>query len=230
MTADLFEACLLWDIDGTLVAHAPARRDRHAHAVRLILEVDAQPVQLGTGKTDRQLVTEIISAHVEPDDNTIDAALAALDEITAADLSLSPSTAIPGVADILAAIAQAETPQLLLTGNTPRRAELKVRTAGLDQYFAFQDGFYGDRHATRFDLVQEASGAFTGAAIGRSIIIGDTPLDIAAARSVGFSVIAVATGSSSTEELADHQPDALLSDFSGGPVAFMDAFRKVLPE
>lgn len=229
MTADLFEACLLWDIDGTLVAHAPSRRDRHAHAVRVVLHVDAQPVQLGTGKTDRQLVTEIISAHAEPDDDTIDAALDALDEITAEDLSLTPSTAIPGVAGVLAATAQVQTPQLLLTGNTPRRAELKVQTAGLQEFFAIPDGFYGDRHATRFELVEQAAGAFAGPAIARTIIIGDTPLDIAAARSVGFPVIAVATGSSSAEELADHQPDALLNDFGGGPAAFMDALRMALP-
>lgn len=228
MTGDVLNACLLWDIDGTLVAHAPARRDRHAHAVRVVLDVDAQPVQLGTGKTDRQLVAEIIGAHMEPDDATIEAALDALDAITTADLGLTPSTPIPGVADILAATARSQTPQLLLTGNTPLRAELKVRTAGLDQYFAFQDGFYGDQHATRFELVEQAAGVFTGAAIAWTIIIGDTPLDIAAARSVGFPVIAVATGSSPFEELADHQPDALLRDFGGGPAAFMDAVHVAL--
>jgi len=227
MTTDIADACLLWDIDGTLVVHAPSPRDRHSHAVRHVLKVDAQPVQLGTGKTDRQLVMEIISAHVEPDAAVVDAALAALDEITAADLSLAPSTAIPGVAGVLAAVSTTEAQQRLLTGNTPRRADLKVRTSGLHPYFEMQDGFYGDQHATRFELVRQAA-LELGGGVERTIIIGDTPLDIAAARSVGFRVIVVATGTSTSDELAAHQPDALLDDFSGGPQAFLEVLRAQL--
>jgi phosphoglycolate phosphatase-like HAD superfamily hydrolase len=230
VSGDVFEACLLWDIDGTLVRHAPSPRDRHAHAVKLVLQVDAQPVQLGTGKTDRQLVMEIISAHTDPVDEVVDAALLALDEITAEDLSLSPSTAIPGVARVLESIPATDVQQRLLTGNTPRRAELKVRTSGLHPHFEAADGFYGDRHPTRFDLVRQAAENFDDATIERTIIVGDTPLDIAAARSVGFRVIAVATGTSTRDELADHRPDALLDDFNGGPEAFMDALRTALAQ
>lgn len=228
VASDLWEACLLWDIDGTLVLNAPAARDRHCHAVRVALDLDATPVPLGTGKTDRQLIAEIISAHLEPSDVAVDAALAALDEVTAQDLEMFPSSAVPGVAEVLDALAPTPIRQRLLTGNTPRRAELKVGTAGLGQYFGYRDGFYGDRHATRYDLVGQAAVELGEASIPRTVIVGDTPLDIAAARSAGFPVISVATGSISAADLAAHEPDALLDDFSGGPEAFMAALRKAL--
>ena len=45
------------------------------------------------------------------------------------------------------------------------------------------------------------------------IIVGDTALDIAAARCAGFRVIAMATGSSTTQALQKHKPDYLLPNF-----------------
>jgi phosphoglycolate phosphatase-like HAD superfamily hydrolase len=45
-------------------------------------------------------------------------------------------------------------------------------------------------------------------------VIGDTPLDIACARAADAWVVAVATGSFSTADLAPHQPDLLLPDLT----------------
>ncbi len=226
--ADLQGACLLWDIDGTLVEHAPSARDRHAHAVSLVLDVSAEAVMAGTGKTDRQIVTEIIAMHVDPSDELVAAALAQLDQITADDLREFPSTAIAGVAELLAELQSTPVASRLLTGNTPRRAELKVESAGLGANFLGEDGFYGDRHASRFDLVADAAGSLAIDPTIRPIIIGDTPLDIAAARSARFPVISDATGTTATAELAALKPDALLVDFSGGPNAFIAALLTAL--
>lgn len=228
VATDLSDACLLWDIDGTLVVNAHPQRDRHSHAVRTVIDVDAQPVQLGTGKTDREIIAEIVSAHLEPADEVLDAALAALDEITAEDLAFAPSTPVAGVAEVLQWLSATSVQQRLLTGNTPRRADLKVSTAGLGHFFAGSEGFYGDRHLTRYALVAQAVEHFGPSGVARTVIIGDTPLDIAAARSGGFPVISVATGAVSAEVLAEHGPDALLADFNGGPDAFMAALETVL--
>lgn len=156
VATDLSDACLLWDIDGILVLNAHPKRDRHSHAVRRVIEVDAQPAQFGTGKTDREIIAEIVSAHREPDDEVLDAALDALDEITEEDLASVPSIAVAGVAEVLQALASTPLQQRLLTGNTPRRAELKITTVGLDQHFSGSSGFTGDRHLTRYALVAEA--------------------------------------------------------------------------
>lgn len=226
--AGLRGACLLWDIDGTLVEHAPSTKDRHAHAVSLVLRVPAEAVAAGTGKTDRQIVAEIISMYVEPADELVDAALAQLDQITADDLRTCPSTPIPGVSVLLAGLLSTPVASRLLTGNTPRRAELKVGSAGIGSSFLGEDGFYGDRHTNRFDLVAEAAGRLAVDPTIRPVIVGDTPLDIAAARSAHLPVISVATGTTAPAELAALNPDALLVDFSGGPDAFIAALRIAL--
>jgi phosphoglycolate phosphatase-like HAD superfamily hydrolase len=60
------------------------------------------------------------------------------------------------------------------------------------------------------DLVAEAVDHLDSDALTNTIIIGDTPLDITAARSGGVKVIAVATGAVSEQKLAEHNPDGLL--------------------
>lgn len=226
---------LLWDVDGTLIEHAPGVRDRHVHAVeRALTGCPPAPVAGSTpvagsapaggtralpaatlGKTDRQIILEILASHgqreVIGDPAILDAALAHLDEITIEDLAVSPASALPGVADALRLLASTGARNLLLTGNTPRRAEVKVRTAGLSDHFDLESGFYGHHHATRMELVAQAATTLDATSLASAIIIGDTPLDIAAARHGGVRVVAVATGVVSIDELAAHAPDALVA-------------------
>lgn len=211
---------LLWDIDGTLIEHAPAKRDRHAHAVHLTLGVAADPIPPGIGKTDRQIITEIVSAHTEPDVDVVNAALDHLDVITHGDLETYPAIAIPGVHDVLAHLAEIGAENRLLTGNTPQRAKAKVDSAGLGNFFDIENGFYGRDHATRMDLVAEAVRTLDPQLLASTIIVGDTVLDITAARSGDLKVIAVATGAVSMTDLELHEPDVLLADYSGGGVKF----------
>ena len=44
------------------------------------------------------------------------------------------------------------------------------------------------------------------------MLVGDTPLDVAAAREAGAAVVAVATGRWTLDELAATDPDVLLAD------------------
>ena len=45
-------------------------------------------------------------------------------------------------------------------------------------------------------------------------VIGDTPHDIACGKAIGARTVAVTTGSFTREQLAAHQPDLILDDFS----------------
>ena len=45
-------------------------------------------------------------------------------------------------------------------------------------------------------------------------VIGDTPRDITCGKAFGARTIAVATGTCSREQLAEHQPDFLIDDLS----------------
>ena len=221
-------AVLLWDIDGTLIEHAPAKRDRHAHAVHLTLGVEADPIPPGIGKTDRQIVTEIVEKHAAPTADVVNAALDHLDVITHEDLSTYPAIAIPGVRDVLAYLAEIGVSNRLLTGNTPKRAKAKVDSAGLGGFFDIDGGFYGRAHATRMELVAEAVRTLDPQLLPSTIIVGDTVLDITAARSGNLKVIAVATGAVSITNLKLHEPDVLLADYAIGPIGFSERVTALL--
>jgi len=210
---DLADVLVLWDIDGTLVTHAPATRDRHAHAVASVLGRPVDRLPAGVGKTDRQIIVELFADHL-PSDDELASALRVIDEVTAEDMRTSPSTANVGAADLLSHLAQVGASQSVLTGNTPERARLKVTTAHLADHIDFDSGFYGDVHATRMELVAAASERLSLQQGLRPIIVGDTPLDILAAHASGLPVIATTTGIFDATALEEHRPDAVVPDFS----------------
>jgi phosphoglycolate phosphatase-like HAD superfamily hydrolase len=104
----------------------------------------------------------------------------------------------------------------ILTGNFRRATELKLKAAGLDG-FNFPAAAFGEDAARRADLVAAALQQFTrvtghSASAARTVIVGDTPRDLAAARAAGCRVLAVATGAYSLEQLQAEQPDAAVED------------------
>lgn len=115
----------------------------------------------------------------------------------------------------------------LLTGNWIDGAQLKLANAGLDGYFsdgASTDtwnplGAFGDDAPTRPELVPVAWRRFRER-MGRDIapddtlIIGDTPLDIACAHANGVHAVGVATGPFSADDLADAGADTVLDDLA----------------
>ena len=105
----------------------------------------------------------------------------------------------------------------LLTGNIRRGAQHKLGHFGLWDYFAC--GGFGDEHYDRDDVARFAM-TVVSSHLGRDVntadvwVIGDTPLDVQCARAIGAKVVAVATGWHPEKELARHNPDYLLTDFS----------------
>ena len=60
------------------------------------------------------------------------------------------------------------------------------------------------------ERLAEASGV--EADPGRTVVIGDTPLDIRCGRAIGAKVLAVATGGATLDDLHPHQADWLVED------------------
>jgi phosphoglycolate phosphatase-like HAD superfamily hydrolase len=167
------------------------------------------------GRTDGAIARDLLlGAGVEP--GRIDAELAQVqtvtrrryDELCPADLS--PLIA-DGVADLLAEIAGLpERFRLsLLTGNFEPVARLKLARAGIGSYFPPGQGAFGSDAEDRNELPPIAR-ARAGDADGgapwprdRTLIIGDTPRDVAAARADGLRCVAVATGPFTVAELAE---------------------------
>jgi phosphoglycolate phosphatase len=116
--------------------------------------------------------------------------------------------------------------QSLLTGNVQPNALLKLASFELDGYLDFEVGGFGSDHHHRPSLVQVARDkaerkygtGFEGTA---TVLVGDTPLDVAAGKAGGARVVAVATGPYSVEELAGTEADAVLEDLrdTGAAVA-----------
>jgi phosphoglycolate phosphatase len=109
--------------------------------------------------------------------------------------------------------------QSVLTGNMRPLAEAKLRALGLAPALDLAVGAYGDDHERRAELVPVARHAaarayqaeFAGTA---TVLVGDTPLDVAAALAAGARAVGVATGDTGAAELAAAGAHAVLPDLT----------------
>jgi phosphoglycolate phosphatase len=214
---------LLLDIDGTLVTGAAAaHRDALHEAVLAVHGVQARamrgPLSVA-GRTDGEIARMIlldagISARRidERADEVSEACYRAYVRLCPEDLS---DTVLAGIPELLRWLSGQEDVRLaLLTGNYEPVARLKLRRAGIGDHFAPGQGAFGsdseDRSALPAIARRRAGSAARPYARERTIIIGDTPRDIACARADGARCIAVTTGPYTREDLLD--ADAVAAD------------------
>ena len=128
-----------------------------------------------------------------------------------ASLAQNKPVIYPGIPELVARLNGRGHTLGIITGNVRATAWSKLRHAGLDHAFAF--GAYGDDHHDRSAI---AAIALTRAPddCAVRILIGDTPLDVQAARANGLKAVAVATGWVPAEELAAAGADLVMPDFS----------------
>ena len=114
--------------------------------------------------------------------------------------------------ELLAALAERtdEFRLSLVTGNLEPIARRKLARAGIGGYFEPGQGGFGSDHLDREELPPIARARAGDWPRERTVVIGDTPRDIACARADGVRVAAVATGPFAIEELAD--ADAVVDD------------------
>jgi len=140
-----------------------------------------------------------------------DRAVARFAELCPEDLS--PRLA-PGVVGLLDALAGEPDRYALslVTGNLEPVARLKLERAGIGHRFPAGQGGFGSDHVSRAKLPPVARARFSNPPWPRrrTVVIGDTPRDIACARADGVRVAAVATGPFAVEALAD--ADAVADD------------------
>ena len=168
------------------------------------------------GRTDAAIMRDLV-ALAGIDGDTFDArwpqvvagAVEAYAEQCPADLS---ERVAPGVRELLEALAARpdEFRLSLVTGNLEPIARLKLARAGLGDYFEPGQGGFGSDHASRARLPAIARARAGDWPRERTVVIGDTPRDIACARADDVRVAAVATGPYAVEALAD--ADAVVDD------------------
>jgi phosphoglycolate phosphatase len=161
------------------------------------------------GRTDSAIARDLLRG-AGVSDAQIDAragevarrAVATYEELCPSDLS---ARVAPGVPEALAALAaEPEAYRLaLVTGNLEPVARRKLANAGIGHYFAAGQGGFGSDAEERGELPAVARARAGGWPRERTVVIGDTPRDIACARADGVRVIAVATGPFPAEALAD---------------------------
>ena len=219
---------LLFDIDGTLLINAA---DAHAAAIHEALRVvhgvtEPQRRRMEVaGRTDADIARNLlvhagISAR-DIDERADDVRIAACEayaRLCPPDLS---ERVAPGMDELVARLAERDDALLaLVTGNYEPIARMKLRAAGIGHHFARGQGGFGSDNEDRAMLPQIArrrAGDPDGRADGewprsRTVVIGDTPRDIACARADGVHVIAIATGPYSAEQLVE--ADAVARDAS----------------
>jgi phosphoglycolate phosphatase-like HAD superfamily hydrolase len=216
---------VLWDIDGTLVQAGEVGRDIFTEAFQAVVgrapdQVAARTLAMA-GRTDPEIALEFLAAHeIAEGASHLPAFSEALVTALAAKAALirERGRALPGARETLAALGRTEgVVQSLLTGNVEPNALLKLASFELDGYLDFEVGGFGSDHHHRPSLVEVArtkaeakyGTAFAGPA---TVLVGDTPLDVAAGRAGGARVVAVATGPYGVAELESTGADAVLED------------------
>lgn len=217
------ESVILWDIDGTLLNSPDSRLDKHVLAVEVFLGHALPTQERIAGKTDRQLLCELLKANgTDVSSNALTEVLGILDSLSIKEISQSPVSTIPGAVSALAAADSAGWINGLLTGNTPARARAKLESASIWEAFDLNFGYFGDNAASRLDLVAEGISAIQSQGCFEVVLVGDTPLDIQSAKRHGLRVVAVATGLYSFPDLNDLDPDLLISDWESGCTSLVD--------
>jgi phosphoglycolate phosphatase len=215
---------VLWDIDGTLVDSAGHGRYAFEEAFRAVAGRDPEWVEYA-GRTDHQIALAMLegsdpSRTEGSDPSQLPAVLEQLaDRLAERKHAIAEDGRIyPGVRETLAALHDADgVVNSLLTGNIEANAAVKVGAFGLERWLDFEAGAYGsDPHERRSDLVAVARRR-TAERYGEptdAVLVGDTPLDVLAAREAGARAVAVATGFADLDALRQSEPDALLQDLS----------------
>jgi phosphoglycolate phosphatase-like HAD superfamily hydrolase len=215
---------VLWDIDYTLIDAGGTGRAVYASVFRDLFGRDADGVAPMGGRTERAIILDTLSAAgISDPARHVDAFVA---ELTRRAPELRATFAarghvLPGAAAALAALAALgpAVVQSVLTGNVPAMARAKLAAFGLDGHLDLGVGAYGDHHEVRAELVPLAR-RLAGAAYGRdfggqaTVLVGDTPLDVEAARATGAWAVGVATGGPTAAELAAAGADVVLPDLT----------------
>ncbi len=214
---------LLFDIDGTLLLGATETHREALHAalreVHGVRDPGAVRAIDPSGRTDGESARALLLAHGVSVER-IDAGRAALREAACrAYAELCPvdlsGTVAPGMAALLEELAARDGVGLaLLTGNFEPVARLKLARAGIGGFFARGPGAFGSDGEDRAGLPAIARRRAGSDGVPhpreRTVVIGDTPRDIACARADGVRCLVVATGRFSETELAD--ADAVARD------------------
>jgi len=204
---------VLFDIDGTLISSGGAGVGAFGEVARVTFRAPEGIRRLKfAGRTDVSLIREyFVQEGIPPTPENFARFLDDYVHWLATYLVERSGRVLPGVRETLEALRSMPEPPLLglLTGNIRLGAELKLRHFGL--WDGFELGAFADDAEDRNQIAaiaQQRGSERLGRALrgDEVLVVGDTVHDIACARAIGASCLAVATGGSSLTELQAHGP------------------------
>lgn len=213
---------LLFDIDGTLLLSGGAGIRAMTRAFETLFGTpDAFAASDTAGRTDTFILSHALRHRGLADDAETharfrDTYVALLREEIARPAQ-SRYGLMPGVQALLEAVRDREPFHLaLLTGNFEPAAYIKLHHFGIGDYFAW--GAFGEESREREEVARiaarRAAERLPAGVRERTIVIGDTPHDVACARAIGARMLAVATGTYSPDDLAAAGADIVVPDLS----------------
>lgn len=201
-----------WDIDGTLIRTDKAGLYAFEQAVRELWDspVDFRQIH-SAGMTDYSIARQIIEAIVArpASHQEVKNLTGRYEELLLEHLAQREGRVMPAVSEILSALQAKGALSLLLTGNSRKGAEMKMRKFSLGGFFDFEHSAFCEDSPNRDDVANRALQKILSrfeAGSSRLFVIGDTPNDIRCGKMIGAYTISVATGTFSEQELASHEP------------------------
>ncbi len=209
---------LFCDIDGTLL-HAPGAGSSafgDAFAEVFGIPVDMGPINFA-GATDLRVLAQLMHEQgLAPDATREPLFFKCLPEFLERNMAVAPPEVFPGVEAFLAR-ASSRWRLGLVTGNIKACALIKLKHAGLADYFDGMGGF-GDDDGDRRKI---AALALSRAEYpDRAFLLGDTPSDIRAAHANGMVSVAVCNGSLDRTTLEGAGADLVVDSFEAADELF----------
>jgi phosphoglycolate phosphatase len=227
------EVLVLWDVDHTLINAGGVSTQLYGIVFAELFGRELPQVAPMAGRTDRAIIVETLTlAGIADPRSHVPAFIEELTRQAPAfgERVRARGRVLPGVPEALAALAdEGVARQSVLTGNIRPLAEVKLGALGLGDPLDLAIGAYGDMDEVRAELVQvarerasSAAGRVPSAAGrvparfdgGATVLVGDTPLDVAAALATGARAVGVATGSFTGAELKAVGAHAVLPDLT----------------
>lgn len=221
---------VLFDIDGTLLDMLGIGRLAFVRALETTFGLrDTLEYISFSGNTDLNVLQQVMAHHgrilTRSDEESFHRQLPR--ELATASHQ-AKLILYPGVRELLEALSSK--PDLILglvTGNVEACAWIKLQQFDLHGHFVL--GAFGNEHADRNDIarlaLERVNARLTpGQSLKGCFLIGDTPNDIAAARTINAVAVAVATGKFSVEDLKAAGADVVLPDLSD-TACVMELFR-----
>ena len=214
---------VLWDIDGTLIDGVGLGRDAFVEAFERVTGSSPDRLVPFAGRTDLEIALDLLeTAGIRDGQGLLDDFQEALALAMAerGELLRELGRSLPGAHEAIERLSREPgVLQSLLTGNIEPNAHVKLGAFGLTRNLDMDIGAYGSDHRRRGELVAVAlrkahERRELTLAPADVVLIGDTPLDVAAALQGGARAVAVASGPYEEDALREAGAHAVLADLT----------------